>query len=84
MARIKMNNMAALKHFIHSKRRAMRRNYELPILSEDEEYEDNDAGDVVRSSENAYQMQHNHLLSCLEQTTVSRPALVCAVYSKKR
>ena len=74
MARIQMNNMAALKNFIHSKRRAMRRNYELPILSEDDQYEamyGDSADDGVQHGENSYQLQHNHLLSCLEQTTVS-------------
>jgi len=68
-----MNNMAALKNFIKSKRRAMRRNYELPILSEDDDDEPTQSetsGDAVQGSDSSYQLQHNHLLSCLEQTTV--------------
>jgi len=73
MARIQMNNMAALKNFIQHKRRTMLRNYDLPIVSEDEEYREQasgEPGDAVQQRENTYQSQHNHLLSCLEQTTV--------------
>jgi len=66
-----MNNMAVLKNFISSKRRTMVRNNELSMPTEDVEYEDRYAGDAVQLRENAHQSQHNHLLSCLEQTTVS-------------
>jgi len=60
-----MNNTITLTNFIESKRRAMLKSFEPPS----EYTEDDRQADTF--SENLLQEQYNHLLSCLEQTTVS-------------
>ena len=65
MARIQMNSTVALTNFIESKRREMLSSFEPP-----NEYRDDDRR-PDKLSENLLQQQYNHLLSCLEQTTVS-------------
>jgi len=67
MARIQMNNTVALTNYIESKRRNLLRSF----ASADENGEEEDGDEDDKLSDNLLQLQHNHLLSCLEQATVS-------------
>ena len=66
MARIRMAKSATGAAFISNKKRAeeRRRAEELGLTTAEE-------GDGLAAHEDVFEMQHHHLLSCLERVTVS-------------
>jgi len=65
LARVQMNNKTVLTNFIDSRRRAVETSFE-PLT----EFDENNTAEDTRER-SMFHHRHHHLLSCLEQTTVS-------------
>jgi len=72
LARLQMNHTMALTSFIESKRRAGLKSFQ-PVNTEQTATD----GREEMFGENPVQQQYNHLLSCLEHTTVSAACPLC-------